>query len=62
VIAPLVNGLALFLIVAWIAIESILRLLEPRHVDAWPMLWIATLGGLSNVIVFAILNRAVGTT
>ncbi len=60
VIATLVNGLALFLIVAWIAVEAILRLLEPRPVDAWPMLWIAALGGLSNIIVFAILRPSSG--
>ena len=56
VIATLLNGLALFLIVGWIAIEAVSRLLQPHPIDAWPMLWIAALGGAANIVVFLILR------
>lgn len=58
VIATLLNGLALFLIVGWIAFEAVVRLLQPHPVEAWPMLWIAVLGALANLISFAILRPA----
>lgn len=56
VIATLVNGLALFIIVGWITIEAVTRLVTPQPIDAWPMLWIAVLGGLANIVVFLILR------
>lgn len=57
ILAALVNGLALWGIVGWIAVEAIRRLREPGPVDAGPMMAIA-LGGLAvNGIAFWILHR-----
>jgi cobalt-zinc-cadmium efflux system protein len=58
VLATFINGLALFVIVGWIAFEAIARLMQPHPVAAWPMLGIAVLGALANLVVFAILRPA----
>jgi cobalt-zinc-cadmium efflux system protein len=60
VLATFLNGLALLLIVGWIAFEAISRFFTPTPVDAWPMLWIAVLGGVANLVVFAILRNSGG--
>lgn len=57
VLAAFVNGCALLLIVAWISIEAVQRLLNPSPVDAQIVLWIASLGFLVNLIVFAMLRK-----
>ncbi len=56
ILAAFVNGLTLIAIVVWILIEAIRRLLSPVEVMGTPMLVIAALGLLVNVVVFAILH------
>ena len=58
VIATFLNGLALLVIVGWIAFEAVARMLQPQPVDAWPMLWIAVAGAVANLVAFAILRPA----
>lgn len=60
VLATFVNGCALLFIVAWIAIEAVLRLLNPVPVDARVILWIGGLGLIVNLVVFAMLRRGDG--
>lgn len=55
-LAAFVNGLTLIAIVVWIFIEAIRRLLSPGEVMGTPMLVIAALGLVINVLVFAILH------
>ncbi|PRY68244.1 cation diffusion facilitator family transporter [Halomonas ventosae] len=56
ILAAFVNGLTLIAIVVWIFIEAIRRLLSPVAVMGTPMLAIAALGLVVNVVVFAILH------
>lgn len=56
VLAALANGAALLLLVAWIAWEAVVRLREPVTVLAGPMLVVAVLGLLVNVVAAIILN------
>lgn len=56
VLAAFINGLALFAIVAWIAYEAVLRLLEPTPVMGATMAVIAAIGLGVNVLVFAVLH------
>jgi len=55
-LAAFVNGLTLIAIVVWIAIEAVRRFLSPVAVMGTPMLVIATLGLVVNLVVFAILH------
>ncbi|MDY7115569.1 cation diffusion facilitator family transporter [Halomonas sp. SSL-5] len=55
-LAAFVNGLTLIAIVVWIAIEAVRRFLSPVTVMGTPMLVIATLGLVVNLVVFAILH------
>jgi cobalt-zinc-cadmium efflux system protein len=57
VLAAFVNGTSLVVIVAWIAVEAVLRLVEPVEVLGAPMLAIAAVGLVVNVVAFAILRR-----
>ncbi|CBL46976.1 Cation efflux protein [gamma proteobacterium HdN1] len=57
VLAALANGLALFLLVLWIAWEAIGRIAKPVEVLAGPMLIVATVGMLVNLIGAWILWR-----
>jgi cobalt-zinc-cadmium efflux system protein len=57
VLAALINGGALVVIAAWIAVEAARRLLEPAPVLGGPMLVVATLGLVVNVAAFLILHR-----
>lgn len=58
ILAAFINGLALFLVAAWVCIEAWQRLREPVPVLGGPMLAVA-IGGLAvNVVGFAILRRA----
>jgi len=57
VLAAFVNGLALFVIAAWILIEAARRLVEPVEVLAGPMLAIAILGLVVNLAAFWILQQ-----
>jgi cobalt-zinc-cadmium efflux system protein len=52
------NGLALFAIAAWIAVEAAGRLAEPRPVEGGLMLAVAAIGLAVNVAAFAILRGA----
>lgn len=56
VVAAFVNGLTLFAIAGWIAVEALRRLADPIEVLAGPMLVIAVLGLLVNIIAFAVLQ------
>ena len=56
VLAAFVNGVTLFAIVAWIAFESIQRLLAPTIVNSRLMLIVACVGAAVNLFVFALLR------
>ncbi len=58
VLAGLINALALFALVGWIAYEAVPRFFQPEEVLAGPMLVVAVLGLLVNIAVFRILSRA----
>jgi cobalt-zinc-cadmium efflux system protein len=58
VLAGFVNAVTLFVLVAWIASEAVMRLLAPAPVLAGPMLVVAVLGLAINIAVFQILRRA----
>lgn len=58
VLAGLVNAVTLFGLVGWIAYEAVQRFLEPQEVLAGPMLVVAVLGLLVNLLVFRILSAA----
>jgi cobalt-zinc-cadmium efflux system protein len=56
VLVAFVNGVSLFAIAGWIALEAWHRLATPVTVLGGPMLWIATGGLAVNVIVFFVLR------
>ncbi|MCB1584220.1 MAG: cation transporter [Xanthomonadales bacterium] len=56
ILAAFVNGLSLLLIAVWIVIEAIQRFMQPVAVMATPMIVIAVLGLLINLVVFKILS------
>ncbi|MGM8930619.1 cation diffusion facilitator family transporter [Salinicola halophyticus] len=56
VLAAFVNGLTLVAISVWILIAAIQRFTQPTEVLAGPMLTIAVLGLLINLVVFKILH------
>ena len=58
ILAAFVNGVALFVIAAWIAVEAVMRLREPVEVLAGPMLAVAVLGLVVNLASFWVLHRA----
>lgn len=58
VLAAFVNGMALFLIAAWIVYEAIMRLNDPHPVASGLMLWIAVGGLIVNLMSFAVLHGA----
>ncbi|HTS52663.1 MAG TPA: cation diffusion facilitator family transporter [Burkholderiales bacterium] len=57
VIAAFVNGLALLLVVVFIAVESISRLLHPADIDGLGVMIVAFIGLLLNLAVMLILSR-----
>lgn len=57
ILAAFVNGLALFLVAGWIFLEALQRLQTPGPVLAGPMLVVAVIGLLVNIIGFVILHR-----
>ncbi|MEX1215641.1 cation diffusion facilitator family transporter [Saccharospirillum sp.] len=57
VIAGFINALTLFAIVVWIINEAWRRFQEPHDILAGPMLGVAIVGLLVNIIVFWILTR-----
>jgi len=57
ILAAFTNGLTLFFIAAWITIEAINRLFNPAEVLSTPMLVVAIVGLLVNIIGFLVLHR-----
>ncbi len=57
VLAAFVNGLALFLIAAWICWEAYNRLREPGEILGGLMFWVAVAGLAVNLLAFWILSR-----
>jgi cobalt-zinc-cadmium efflux system protein len=60
ILAALANGMTLVAISVWIFIEAYARLREPAEVLGGPMLAVAALGFLVNVVSAAILYRTGG--
>jgi cobalt-zinc-cadmium efflux system protein len=58
VLAGLINAISLFALVGWIAYEAVQRFLAPEEVLAGPMLVVAVLGLIVNLVVFRILSGA----
>jgi len=58
VLIAFVNGLTLCLVSIWIVKEAIHRFIEPGEILATPMLVIAVLGLVVNIVVFKILSGA----
>jgi len=56
ILAAFVNGLSLLVIAIWIVIEAVQRFMQPVDVMAMPMIMIAILGLIINVVVFKILS------
>lgn len=57
VLAAFLNGVALVVIVGWITVEALRRLWQPIDVLGGPMLVIALLGLIVNIIAFVVLRR-----
>ena len=60
ILVALVNGLFMWGVVAWIAIEAVQRLGEVAPVDAGPMLAVASGGLAVNMVAYGILHRGGG--
>ena len=58
VLAAMVNGMALWLIVAFIMFEAVTRLGDPPEVDAGPMVVVASVGLVVNLIVVGVLRSS----
>ena len=58
VLAAFVNGMALFLVAAWIVYEAIVRLNDPHPIASGLRLWIAVGGLIVNLMSFAVLHGA----
>ncbi len=58
VLAAMVNGMALWLIVAFIMYEAITRFGNPPEVDALPMVIVASIGLVVNLVGIAILHSS----
>ncbi|MDA0704097.1 MAG: cation diffusion facilitator family transporter [Proteobacteria bacterium] len=56
VLAAFANGLILFAVAGWIAVEAVMRLFDPVEVLGTPMLIVAILGLIANLVAFAILH------
>lgn len=56
VLAAFVNGLALLGISLWIAVEAVLRLMQPVPIDSGVMLTVAVIGLAVNILAFFILS------
>jgi cobalt-zinc-cadmium efflux system protein len=58
VLVAFANGCSLFVIAGWITIEAVLRFAQPVPVLGGPMLAIAVVGLLANLLAFLVLNGA----
>ncbi|MBT5415710.1 MAG: cation transporter [Rhodospirillaceae bacterium] len=56
VLAAFANGLTLIAVAGWITVEAVLRLFDPVEVLGTPMLIVAILGLIANLVAFAILH------
>lgn len=56
VLAAFVNGILLLAVSVWIAIEAVIRLVNPVPVDGLPLAGIALVGLLANLAAFALLH------
>lgn len=57
VLATFVNGCALLVITAWIAIEAVQRFFNPAPVNGTIILWVGSAGLAVNLLVFAMLRQ-----
>lgn len=57
VLAGFINAVSLIALVAWIAWEAVGRFLDPHPILAGPMLAVAAIGLLVNIIVFIVLRQ-----
>lgn len=57
VLAAFINGLVLLALVAWIMWEAAGRIMTPEKVLGVPMIIVATLGLIANLVAFKILHR-----
>lgn len=57
ILAAFINGLTLFAIAAWIVVEASERLQRPVEVLGGPMLIVAVIGLVVNIVGFVILHR-----
>ena len=58
VLAAFVNALALFGLCAWILIEAVARLRSPEAISPLPVLAVATVGLIVNLMAYRILHRS----
>lgn len=56
ILAAFVNALLLVLVAGWVLVEAVRRLLGEPHVEGVPMLVVAVLGLVVNVVAFALLR------
>ncbi|WP_167052160.1 cation diffusion facilitator family transporter [Salinibacterium sp. ZJ77] len=57
VLGALINGIILIVVAVFVGVEGVKRLVSGiDHIDAWPMLVIATVGLLANIVAFAVLR------
>ena len=59
-LAAFTNALALIGIAIWIFVEAIRRLADPVEILATPMLAVASVGLIVNVIAFSVLHGGPG--
>ncbi len=57
ILAAFVNALLLFAVAVWVVVEAVLRFDDPPEVDTGPMLVVAALGLVVNLIAFALLRE-----
>ncbi len=57
ILAAFVNALLLFGVAVWVIVEAVLRFGDPPDVDTGPMLVVAALGLVVNLVVFALLRE-----
>ena len=58
ILAAFTNGISLLFIICWVMFEAVDRLLNPQEVLGGPMLVIASLGLVINIVAFIILHGA----
>jgi cobalt-zinc-cadmium efflux system protein len=60
VLAALANGVTVVALSVAIAYEAVLRLVAPQPIDGWPMLVVAAVGLVANLITFRVLDHGGG--